>query len=100
MRKTPSAAAVVQTYLARKPVSLEVREVRAGDELPGSVKINKGGHAILGKLGSDRVEIFSQPERVIDGFANTGSDPSEILRFTRLYGVLHRDDSEYFDTPS
>jgi hypothetical protein len=57
----------------------------------------KAGHVITGKLGREKVQIFAHPDRAMEDFVNTSSSPQDILRFTRHYGVLHRDDMEWFE---
>ncbi len=97
MAKTPSAAKVVQSYLARTPVKSKLHSVEAGDNLPGGWRIKKPGHAITGQLGHNKVQILAHPDRVIEDFANTANRPEDILRFTKRYGVLHRDDKEWLE---
>jgi hypothetical protein len=71
--------------------------VSRGDELVGGCRIVKPGHAITGELGRNATEIFANPARAIQDFANTGSSPEDIVRFTRRYGVLRRNDRKWLE---
>jgi hypothetical protein len=93
MAKLPSALKVVQSYLAERPRSAELHSVSAGGELRGR-RFAEAGYAITGVLGGRPLQIFSQPKRVIEDFANTPRTPQDILRFTQRYGVVHREDVE------
>src|SRR5262245_6807589 len=42
-------------------------------------------------------EVLAKPGRAIEDFANTSSNPEDILHFTKRYGVLHRNDKEWFE---
>jgi hypothetical protein len=95
MNKLTSANRVAQSYLARKPVNEKLHLVQRGDHLAGGWVINKPGYAITGELGAASVQIFSNPDRVIQDFANTEGRPEDILRFTKRYGVLHRSDKTW-----
>jgi hypothetical protein len=97
MAKLPSAGRVTQSYLARKPASIQLHSAQAGEELPGGWKVTTAGNIITGQLGRERVQTFARPDRVIEDFANTSGSPGEIARFTRRYGVLHRDDVEWLE---
>jgi hypothetical protein len=96
MKIIPSAKRVTQSYLARKPASIQLLSARAGEELSGGWKIAKAGTVITGQLGLERMQIFARPDRVIEDFANTSNDPKDILRFTKRHGVLHKHDVEWF----
>jgi len=80
-------------------LNIKLHVVDVGDHVPGGWRIAKAGHAITGKLGSDTYQFFANPARVIEDFANTSSDPEDILRFTQRYGVLHRRDRRWLVTP-
>lgn len=97
MVKLPSAGRVAQSYLARKPSTARLLSAQAGEELTGGWVLAKAGHVITGRLGREKVQIFARPDRAIDDFANTSNSPEDIFRFTRRYGVLHRDDMEWFE---
>src|SRR5215475_10950207 len=97
MEKTPSAITTVQSYLARKPLTLKLHSVKAGDHTSGGWVIRKPGHAITGTLGRETVQVLAKPGRAIEDFANTSSNPEDILHFTKRYGVLHRNDKEWFE---
>jgi hypothetical protein len=77
-------------------MSSRLLSVQAGEELPGGWVVREAGDVITGKLGSEKIQIFEHPDRVIEDFANT-SKPEDILRFTRRYGVLRRKDVEWFE---
>jgi len=91
MLKLPSANRTVQSYLAERPLRAELHFVKGGEELNGR-RFNEAGHVVTGVLGGKAVQIFSQPNRVIDDFANTPGRAEDILRFTQRYGVVHRED--------
>jgi hypothetical protein len=57
--------------------------------------VTTAGNIITGRLGPERVQTFTRPDRAIEDFVNTSGTPGEIARFTRRYGVLHRDDVEW-----
>jgi hypothetical protein len=97
MLKVPSAERVAQSYLAKKPSTARLLSAQAGEELPGGWVLAKAGHVITGKLGREKLQIFAHPDRVIEDFVNTSSSPQDVLRFTRHYGVLRRDDMEWFE---
>jgi hypothetical protein len=94
MRKLTSAASVIQSYLARRPLTTRLLPARAGEAFPGGWVVNKAGCVITGKLGGEKVQLFAHPDRAIEDFANT-TGPEEMLRFTKRYGVLHRDDEDW-----
>jgi hypothetical protein len=91
----PSARPPAQSYLAAKPAELKIVSAEAGRELAGGWVITKAGHVITGRLGKQKVEIFSRAARVLEDFANTSGDPETIQRFTRAYGVLEQHDREH-----
>jgi hypothetical protein len=97
MTQLPSAGRVTQSYLARKPTAIRVVSAQVGEELSGGWKIAKAGHVITGRLGRERVQIFARPDHVIEDFANTSNDSKDILRFTKRYGVLHRNDVDWLE---
>jgi hypothetical protein len=88
---------VAQSYLAKKPSTARLLSAQAGEELPEGWVLARAGHVITGKLGREKVQIFAHPDRAVEDFANTSSAPQDILRFTRRYGALHRDDMEWFE---
>jgi hypothetical protein len=94
MTKTPSENLPSQSYLAAKPADLKIVPVKARQELPGGWVMDKAGHVITGRLGKQKIEVFSRAARVLEDFANTSADPESIQRFTRAYGVLNQDDRE------
>lgn len=99
MAKLPSALKVVQSYLAERPLNAKLHSVSAGDELLGR-RFTEAGYAITGVLGGKSLQIFSQPDRVIEDFANTPRTPEDILHFTQRYGVAHREDVALWAAPS
>ena len=92
MRYTPSAKGVAQSYLARKPSEVRLLLAGAGQDLGGRV-MDQAGEVVIGKLGREKVEVFSRPAQLIENFANV-SDSKQILMFTRRYGVLRFRDVE------
>jgi hypothetical protein len=97
VRKLPSAERVTQSYLARKPLTIRSFYADVG-EIPGGWLIHRPGHVVVGKLGRERKEVFTNPQRLIEDFANSPDSPEAIVRFTKQYGVLHRNDVEFADT--
>jgi hypothetical protein len=96
MAKTPSARNVTQSYLAKKPSTARLLSAQAGQEFPGGWVVGKAGHVITGKLGAEKMQVFAHSDHAIEDFANTSS-PEDMLRFTRRYGVLHRDDLDWLE---
>src|SRR5207245_8940399 len=86
MLYTPSAKGVAQSYLARKPSEVRLLLAGAGQDLGGRV-MDQAGEVVIGKLGREKVEVFSRPAQLIENFANL-SDWKQILMFTRRYDVL------------
>jgi hypothetical protein len=99
MAQLHSTGRVTESYLARKPTAIRQHSAQVGEELSGGWKIAKAGTVITGQLGRERVQIFTRPARVIEDFVNTSASPGDIARFTRRYGVLLRDDVEWFTHP-
>jgi hypothetical protein len=97
VKKARSAERITQSYLARKPRTIRSFYADVG-EIPGGWLINRAGHVISGSLGRERIEVFAKPERLIEDFANSAPTPDAMVRFTKRYGVLHRDDVDYVDT--
>src|SRR5437879_1640052 len=97
MRYTPSANSVAQSYLARKPSEARLLLAGAGQELVGSWVVAQAGEVVIGKLGREKVEVFSRPAQLIENFANA-SDSKQILMFTRRYGVLRLRNVERLQT--
>ena len=69
MRYTPSAKGVAQSYLARKPSEVRLLLAGAGQDLGGRV-MDQAGEVVIGKLGREKVEVFSRPAQLIENFAN------------------------------
>jgi hypothetical protein len=93
VEKLPSAGRVVQSYLAERPLRAELHAVRAGEAFGRfGRQFKEAGCVIEGVLGGGTVQVFSRPDRCIEDFANTPKSPEGILRFTRRYGVLKRED--------
>jgi len=93
VHKLPSAGKVVQSYLALRAVHAEVHTARAGDKFSRVERqVAEAGYVVEGALGGNAVQIFLHPDRVIEDFANTSGSPEGILRFTRRYGVLNKED--------
>ena len=86
--KTHSAARAVQSYLALKPSKARLILAEKGQPLAPGWVINKPGNFIHGRLGKQRIDVFTRPERLLEDFVNVQSDPKDILRFTRHFGVL------------
>ena len=99
MAKLPSALKVVQSYLAERPQSAEMHSVNSGDELMLGRRVTKPGYAITGVVGGRPLQIFSQPGRVIEDFANTPRSPEGVLHFTQHYGVIQREDATFWVAP-
>ena len=99
MVKARSAARVVQSYLARRPKTAKLVTVQAGRELPGGLVFGEAGQVILGTLGREVIQVLATAGKLLEDFANTPSNPQDILRFTRRYGVLHQRDVERLEVP-
>jgi hypothetical protein len=94
MAKLPSAQNVVQSYLAWIPVSAELMLLPAKEERWGW-RFNEAQEVVMGKVRTMRREVLVDPARLISDFTNTASDSEGVLRFTRKYGVLQRNEMEY-----
>jgi hypothetical protein len=96
MAKLPSAVRVVQSYLAFIPVAktLELLSPEIQQERWG-LKSRPSDVVVLGKFGTEKRQVFRDPARLITDFANTQSDLDGVLRFTKRYGALHREELDY-----
>jgi hypothetical protein len=91
---------VTQSYLAWKPLpgSVELQWIEPGAE---PYRFPDVQYIATGKLGKQAGDVFKDPVRALQDFANCGEDERDILRFTKQYGPLRERyvDSAPFPSP-